>query len=202
MDYPHQQSPGSPSNERSVLEVDKLKAEIESLKNSSSLGAKIAQYNPVVTVLIAVIGVVLSVQQYSEQQRFNRDQMQDQSNRDFAAREQESKKRYWEEQNQIYKEACDAAAIIAAGNSLEEIKGERKKFWRLYWGIMSLVENRSVEGAMVDFGRALDEWELTGVKRDDIAKRALTIAHCCRKSLQNTWSPVEIGDLKYGNCPY
>jgi hypothetical protein len=90
--------------------------------------------------------------QYSEQQGFNRVQLKEQSNRDFAAREQESKKRYWEEQNQIYKEACDAAATIAGGNSLEEIKEERKKFRRLYWGIMSLVENRSVEGAMVDFG--------------------------------------------------
>jgi hypothetical protein len=43
MDYPHQQSPGSPSNERSVLELDKLKAEIESLKNSNSLGARSIQ---------------------------------------------------------------------------------------------------------------------------------------------------------------
>ena len=202
-----------PSDDKTRLELEKLRAEIESLNRSNSLGSKLAQYNPVFTVLIAVIGVVVSIRQfnaqqdfstrqYSQQQTFNREQLMEQSNRDFAAREQESKKRYWEEQNQIYREACDAAAAIAAADSLEEVKAERKKFRRLYWGIMSLVENRSVEGAMVDFGHGLDEWESTRVKPEDMVTRAFTIAHCCRKSLQKTWSPVDIGDLKDERCPY
>jgi hypothetical protein len=206
-------SAGSLADEKSRLELEKLRAEIASLKNSKDWGARIAQYNPVFTVLIAAVGVIVSIQQfnkqqaistnqYSQQQEFNREQLREQSNRDFAAREQESKKRYWEEQNLIYKEACDAAATIAAADSLEEAKEERKEFRRLYWGIMSLVENRSVEGAMINFGRGLDEWELTRVKPEDMASRAYTIAHCCRKSLQQTWSPVNIGDLKDKDCPY
>ena len=208
-----QNSTNASTGEESRSEIEKLRAEIQSLKNSGGLGQRIAQYNPVFTVLIAVIGVIVSIHQfnrqqafntvqYSQQQAFNREQLREQSNRDFAAREQESKKRYWEEQNQIYKEACDSAATIAAANSLEEIREERKKFRRLYWGIMSLVENRSVEGAMVNFGQGLDDWELTKAKPEDMAKRAYTIAHCCRRSLQQTWSPVDIGDLEGKECPY
>jgi len=212
-DQEYQRSTSFLQDEKTRLELEKLSAEIENLKNSNSLGSKIAQYNPVFTVLIAVLGVMVSIhqfnkqqtfssQQYSQQQEFNRAQLKEQSNRDFTAREQESKKRYWEEQNQIYKEAIDATATIANAKRPEEVKKEIKKFRRLYWGIMSLVENRSVEGAMVNFGQGLDEWELTKEKPIDMAKRAITIAHCCRKSLQNTWSPVDIGDLKNGDCPY
>jgi hypothetical protein len=208
-----QENQPSVADSKAALEIEKLKAEIENLRKSNSLGARLAQYNPVVTVLIAVVGVIFSIHQFNTQQKQNTEQhlrqqeansqqMKLQSDRDFTAREQESKKRYWEEQNQIYKEACDAAATIAAASSLEEVKAERKKFRRLYWGIMSLVENSSVERAMVAFDRSLSEWENNHSKPWDLVNHAYTIAHCCRKSLQATWSPVEIGDLKDKQCPY
>ncbi len=206
-------STNSLADERARLEIEKLKTEIESLRNSTGIGAKLAQYNPVFTVLIAVVGTIISIQQFNKQQIFNtqqhtqqeahnRAQLKEQSDREFTAREQESKKRYWEEQNQIYKEACDAAATIATANSLDEVGKERKNFWRLYWGIMSLVEHREVEGAMIDFGEKLGQWELTRSKPGGIKNYSYRIAHCCRKSLQKTWSPVDIGGLKDEGCPY
>lgn len=187
--------------QKANLELDKLQAEIDNLKRSNSLGAKIALYNPVFTVLIAVLGVFVSIDQFNKQQEHNRLQLEEQSKRDFATREQESKKNYWEEQNKTYKDAIDAAATIAGADSLESVKEERKKFWRLYWGIMSLVENRSVEGAMKDFGDSLEKWEMTQEKPLGMERLVYAIAHCGRKSLQNTWSPVDIGDLAEEGCP-
>jgi len=120
-------------HEKTRVEIEKLKAEIQTLKGGTGWGAKIAQYNPVFTVLIAVIGTLVSIQQFNRSQESNTKQytlqQKEQSDRDLAAREQESKKKYWEEQNQTYKEACDAAATVAIADSLGEVRHHRQCRW-------------------------------------------------------------------------
>jgi hypothetical protein len=190
------------ADEKAELELEKLRAEIANLKRGNSLGAKLAQYNILFTVAIAVLGAVISISQITAQQKNAGDQLEAQSKRDYESRENESKKKYWEEQNQTYKEAIEAASAIAVAASLEEVKSERKKFWQLYWGKMSLIETSAVEKAMVAFGSHLQSWEANKEKPLEIQNSAFVIAHCARKSLQKTWSPVDIGDLRDKQCKY
>ncbi len=45
------------------------------------------------------------------------------------------------------------------GQSWAEVRPLRQEFWRFYWGEMGLVEGKDVEGAMVKFDTALNQWE-------------------------------------------
>jgi hypothetical protein len=102
----------------------------------------------------------------------------------------ELKKRYWEEQILIYKETCDVIGAIASAEKIAEVETERKRFRQLFWGTMCLVENKEVAKAMVDYGNQLDLWE-SGEKKSPLLKDlAVTIAHKCRESLDETWNPA------------
>lgn len=184
------------------LEKRKLELEAKGLESKHKWEDRVARYIPVMTALVAVAGVLIGAQQFKKQQEFDRHALAAQSLRDYETRQQELKKEYWEEQIEIYKEAGNAAAAIATAKTLEEVEEERKKFWRLYWGIMSLIEHSEVEKAMKAFGDQLLVWENSKTKPASLETLSYRIAHCSRKSLQKTWSPVDIGDYGNTRCPY
>ena len=60
------------------------------------------------------------------------------------SKDQEFRKAFWEKQYQLYSEVTDVAAKIAVADDLESVENERAKFWHLYYGKMSIVENKAV----------------------------------------------------------
>ena len=73
--------------------------------------------------------------------------------RDAETRNLEARKQYLTRQLDLYTEATRAAAKLgtAPPDSPEYLKA-RTRFWELYWGELSMVENREVEAAMKRMG--------------------------------------------------
>lgn len=126
------------------------------------------------------------------------------------AREFEIQKPYRETQMKLYFDAADAASTIATSrNQSERLKAEQK-FWQLYWGSLSVVEDAltesaeesSVEKAMFLFGKCSSlptsrfEWgssDLTSTTfnlcaREVLNDKSLCLAYAIRDAVHKTWS--------------
>jgi hypothetical protein len=95
----------------------------------------------------------------------------------------EATKPFLERQLKLYTEATQTAAILATSKKPEELDTANKKFWSLYWGELALVEDKKVEAAMVQLGRALE----AGSVGQQLRQHSLALAHACRDSLAESW---------------
>ena len=120
-------------------------------------------------------------------------------------RRQEFRKRFWESQLSLYQEALKAAASIAMSTTLDRIDEARNEFWELYWGRLSMIEHRSVERAMINFGGVLAKYEGSPELFEkeamkprncptELRSAAYKLAHVMRDSLGKTWQPVNLLD--------
>jgi hypothetical protein len=85
---------------------------------------------------------------------------------------------------------CEEAARTAAAISVRPrgaAADQETRFWELYYGVMGLVENRDVTGAMIAFGNGLKGLAPEGKA---LGTLALDIAHACRQELARDWSTV------------
>jgi hypothetical protein len=64
---------------------------------------------------------------------------------------------FLEKQLELCLEACEAASVLATTSSKVTFKRARSRFLELYWGTLSVVEDKPVASAMVDFRRKLNE---------------------------------------------
>jgi hypothetical protein len=96
----------------------------------------------------------------------------------------EATKPFLERQLKLYTEATQAAATLATSKSPQDLDAALKKFWSLYWGELALVEDKRVEAAMVQFGRALGSG---GTGTQQLQQASLALAHACRDSLAESW---------------
>ncbi len=116
------------------------------------------------------------------------------------ARERESKRVFLEKQAELYFEVVPLVSRLANAETVDQ--EDVRLFWQLYWGELGMVEDRSVESAMVLFGKSLNA--LLGKEnnaecangRQDIS---ITLAHCIRKSLGYSWD-VNLEDLNIDKC--
>lgn len=185
----------SPDELKAQLEIEKLRAELDQLRQTRRPWTVIANNTAIFTAILTAVSVGIGLFQFNQQQR-------DTARREEAARAEELRKTYWEEQKRAYDQAANAAATIANAGSLQEAQAEVRQFWALYWGGMSLVESREVERAMIDFGRLLTEWQETGTKPGDIRNLSYRVAHCMKQSLAKTWRPVTGASVLDQACPY
>ena len=101
----------------------------------------------------------------------------------------EFRRGFYEKQFQFYSEAADATAILAT----EEIGSKdyieaRKKFYRLFWGRLSIVEDRTVEAKMVIFERLLRAYEGDeGATQSELQQASLKLAHDASRYTINVW---------------
>jgi hypothetical protein len=156
------------------------------------------------TLAIAT-GILLTVQQYSSNSK---------SERAEAAREYQ--KSYYEAQMAVYAEAVNETATLSTVNpDSQEYAEARKKFFQLFWGRMSMFEDKCVESKMTEFRRLLIKFEqqdfkgelfvdpcsslqcrLDTVTQVTLKKSSLRLAHQCRVYTIKTWLPPE-EQLKY-----
>jgi hypothetical protein len=157
--------------EKVRLENEKLKFELESLKNGKGKGLdRFIPYLPLITDLVTIAGFGFGVYQYQAQQEANRVTQEQQSTKDRVARELQSKqeteaaqrefmKPLLQNQLSLYLQATTAAATIATSTDPIERRKAINDFWRLYEGPLIMVETHEVTGAMVRFGNCLREPE-------------------------------------------
>ena len=137
-----------------------------------AVGERIEQALKTAGVLVAVAGFVWGVYQY-----FDKRDREIENARVAAARP------FLERQLALYTDASRSAAVIATSDDAAERAKAEARFWELYWGELALVEDRTVEAAMVAFRNGLvneaDQRQLQGL--------SLTLAHVLRDSLAASW---------------
>src|SRR5215475_8252989 len=112
--------------------------------------------------------------------------------RDVETRSLEARKQYLTRQLDLYTDATRAAAKLAtAPKDSPEYEKARARFWELYWGELSMVENQGVEAAMKQIGDCLNG---RCVGCPDLARCSLDLAHACRRSLAESWG---VADWRY-----
>ena len=114
--------------------------------------------------------------------------------RQAAGEAKEGISKFYQLQDRIYKEAVTAAAGIATADSYAGAEADVKKFWNLYWGEMTRVEDAQVAGAMVAFGRTLNDIKASPdrfkAKRTELEQRSLELGHATRDSLERSSGPA------------
>ena len=126
----------------------------------------------VLTLVGAVVAFVWGAYQFLATQRTQAETRRIEATRPFLER-----------QLKLYTEATQSAATMATSSSKEEVASATQRFWSLFWGELALVEDKRVEAAMVQFGRALDE----GKTGNELRGVSLELAHACRDSLADSW---------------
>ncbi|MCE3606569.1 hypothetical protein LXA47_23620 [Massilia sp. P8910] len=90
----------------------------------------------------------------------------------------------WEKQLNLYFEVCEVAATLAAEDNLVERTLAERRFWRLYYGPLALVESPEVEQAMVEFALAIEK---NPHDLKILRSLALGLAYQCRESIAKSW---------------
>ena len=111
----------------------------------------------------------------------------EQKEREIQSALRESQKPFLERQLTLYLDASRTAAKLATLENGPAKEEARKRFLELYWGELSLVEDKEVESAMVLFGQALTQFEDQQIDRFALQTKSFDLAHSCRKSLEQSW---------------
>jgi hypothetical protein len=163
-----------------VPSVEELHREIESLKTRVEDHSRFEKRLKVAATLGAVVVFSAGLVQW------------------WYTSQSEFRKRFWEEQLDVYQEASDAAAKIAMAETpqTEAAVADRSLFWRLYWGKLSILEGKGVKDAMVAYGNELSEVEKGTTRHPGMLKKlSYQLARACRESLKKTWEPVPVDDI-------
>lgn len=150
--------------------------------------------------LAIIIGIWAT---YSEFKRYNNDKKEQteketkQAARDFSKNIQFA----------YYAEAMDATSTLATEEKdSKDYTEARKKFYRLFWGRLSLVEDKCVEAKMVQFERLLrlyennEQWSgelsdscssntiaITAINQRTLQQASLRLAHTAKRYILDTW---------------
>ena len=104
----------------------------------------------------------------------------------------EAEKPYLERKLAWCEEAVETTSRIATAATPSPADIER--FRQMYWGVMGLIEKKSITCAMISFGAGLDRQEPpecngTPAPTGSLKERSLALAHACRQELAAEWSP-------------
>jgi hypothetical protein len=114
--------------------------------------------------------------------------IQEKENNEQTAKE--FRKGFYEKQFQFYSEASDVVATLATEKigSKDYIEA-RQTFYRLFWGRLSIVEDRTVESKMVIFERLLATYEEGNNKitQSELQQASLQVAHAASKYTISVW---------------
>lgn len=114
--------------------------------------------------------------------------IQEKQNAEQAAREY--RKGFYEKQFQFYAEALDATATLATEEyGSADYKEARKNFYRLFWGKLSIVEDKTVEANMVKFEQLLNSFEADNNRIDayELKQASLRLAHAASRYSIQVW---------------
>jgi hypothetical protein len=133
------------------------------------------------------------------------------SSHERAEAAREYQKSYYQAQMTVYAEAVNETAILstATPDSTDYLTA-RQKFFQLFWGRMSMFEDKCVEAKMVEFRKLLIKFEqkdyspvsfadpcsklvctYSSVDQVELKKASLRLAHVCRIYTIKTWLPKE-----------
>jgi hypothetical protein len=136
---------------------------------------------------IAIIAGIWAT--YFAYQRHNEDiKIQEQTQIRQTAKEY--RKAFYEKQLQFYIEATEVTATIATEEKgSEDYIKAKKNFYRLFWGKLSIVEDKTIERRMMQFHNLLEKYEQNGstVTKRNLQQASLNLAHDASRYTINVW---------------
>jgi hypothetical protein len=117
-------------------------------------------------LLTITFGVAWPLYQYTktlEKEREDRKERQaredEQKRKETEAALREARKPFLQRQQELYFEAATVASKLSTLDPGTEREAARKRFYQLYWGELSVVEDELVEKAMVRFKGEFEKYE-------------------------------------------
>ena len=117
--------------------------------------------------------------------------------------QQANRRTFLQKQLELCFEATDAAARLATEIKLDDLEKSRLTFWRLYWGILSIVEDQAVEGAMYKLGKIVPKKPIDSsqpLPLEALQISAYELAHAARDLMRKSWD-VDLPVLTKGQTP-
>lgn len=172
--------------------------EVKKLGSKKSFFDYIEGPSKLLQAIAIVVGVSLSLLQYKS----NSDSERKESARDYQ-------KTFYQSQMNVYAEAVNTTSVISTAEpKSEDYEKGRAQFFQLFWGRMSMFENKCVEQKMIQFRKLLIKFEnkdFSPVTFQDICNKrkysydtvsqvtlklaSLQLAHQCRVYTIQTWLP-------------
>lgn len=105
--------------------------------------------------------------------------------KEAESRKIEAAKPFLELRQKLYLEALTNASILASQDfhTEEEILNAKKRFAELYWGELSLIEDKNIEKAMIEVAKSMNLNDSVSSSQ----KATYELAHTMRESLVNSW---------------
>jgi hypothetical protein len=112
-------------------------------------------------------------------------------------REQSNRQPFLQKQLELCFEASDTAARLATETDRTEWEKARLRFWRLYWGTLSIVEDTNVEKAMMALGELVPDRPVPQpeLPMKSLEEPSLSLAHAARILILKSWN-VDLPPLK------
>ncbi len=135
----------------------------------------------------------MTEQRHLEQQRLD---VQRKDFYQFLKQENEELQKHRTETNETYKKVKSVVARLAAANNYDAVRAgdDRTTFDEMYSADLIGVEGPQLESAMVQFSRALEMWEQSGTKPDDMQQLSLMVSKACTVEIAEMDSQID--DLK------
>jgi hypothetical protein len=110
--------------------------------------------------------------------------------------QQTNRRPFLQKQLELSFEATDVASRLAIETNPIEWEKSRFDFWRLYWGILGIVEDQSVAEAMIDLGKTIPVTPVTSAElpMTSLKGQALALAHAARDLMRKSWD-VELSPI-------
>lgn len=117
-------------------------------------------------IIIGIWATYTEFKKQNEEKKF-------QDEKDFKQTAKEFRKYFYQKQLEYYAEAAETTATLATENlRSEDYLKARKTFYRLFWGRLSIVEDKCVEEKMVQFESLLSLYEANSQQQIEL------ISHC------------------------
>jgi hypothetical protein len=104
--------------------------------------------------------------------------------------QQANRQPFLQKQLDLCFEASDTASRLATEPDPIEWEKDRRTFWRLYWGTLSIVEDPGVEGAMVNLGKLVPVTAVSNPKLPmaSLQNPSYDLAHAFRRLILTSWN--------------
>jgi hypothetical protein len=108
----------------------------------------------------------------------------------WVTQRQANRQPFLTKQLELCFEASDAAGRLATESDPVEWEKARSTFWRLYWGVLSIVEDPEVESAMVALGHTVPDHPVKNVElpMTKLQNPSYDLAHSIRRLLLSSWN--------------
>jgi len=109
---------------------------------------------------------------------------------EFAVQQQQANRQpFLQKQLELCFQATETTGRLASETNPVEWEKARITFWRLYWGPLSVVEDRAVEGAMVKLGRLVPDHAVSSpqLPMKSLGVPSYELAHAVRQLVSASW---------------